>query len=121
MLSRRLAERHERLEDDGLRDETDDLIAHPAADGIVNRSHAGVAPRERHHRARTWNPDALVPAQSGGDRRLIMDVAHRRTEHHGIFERLRGALARVRQHRMRRIAEQRDGAVTPRSDWIAFE
>src|SRR5262245_57502369 len=121
MLSRSLAERHERLENDGLRDETDDLIPHPAADGVVNRSHPRIAPRECHHRPRAGDPDALVPPQSSFDRGLLLDVAERRAEHDRIFECLRGALASVWQHRMGGITEQRDCPIPPRTDWIAYE
>src|SRR5262245_44064138 len=121
MLSRSLAERHERLQDDRLRDETDDLIPHPAADRIVNGSHSRIAPRERYHHARAWDPDALISTQRGFDAGAILSVVQRRAEDDGVFERLRSALAGVRQHRMRSIAQQRDRPLTPRTDSIAFE
>ena len=121
MLSRRLAERHERLEDDRLRNEPDDLIANPAPEWVVDRTHARIAPRQRDHGARARNPEPLIPAQRESDVRRIVGIAQRGAEHHRILHCLCSALTGMRQHRMRRIAEQRDNAAPPGTDWIPFE
>ena len=59
-----------------------------------------------------------VLAQRG---ETIAGTAQRAAERHRVFERLRRALSGVGQHRMRRIAEQRDRSGAPSGQWIANE
>src|ERR1043166_7536209 len=63
-------------------------------------------------------PEALV-ALEGAAHRVGGTASEAAGEHRGVLERLCGALCEERQHRMRRIAEQRDPAAPPLRERIA--
>src|SRR6266540_4390981 len=68
-------------------------VPHLLADAVSDRTDPRVAPRKVHDAARAPGAHMLVPPQGALNvDRACQYVAKR----HGIFERLRGALARVR-------------------------
>ena len=61
-------------------------------------------------------PHVLVMAERWLDWRVVRE---RKRQGHGIFDRLSGSLPGMREHRVSRVAEQRQGTASPASQRVS--
>ena len=103
------------LREHGRRYEANEKIAERLSEPARHRAKTGITAGDPHNAMHAPPPKLLVRAQ----RRVDIDHSVQSTsDGHSIFEGLRRTLARVREHRVRRVTEQRHRAAAP--SWKRF-